>query len=744
MVNDVQSRLGDWLALRRAGVMVVLDVGGPHLPRIVYWGRDLGELDAQQYRLLAVEPYTTAAPTGYPDVPLTLLPARAQGWAGWPGLTGHRDGLASQPLFTLAEMFLDATHDGDMHGDATRGGDTHGGDMQGGDALRYAGVDDLAGLRLDGELELTADGVLRHRHTLTNTAGDATGYTVEDLLTLLPVPPRAVEILDYTGRWANEAQPQRRPLGQGTWLREQRRGRTGPDSPLLLSIGTQGFTHRDGELWGIHLGWSADQRYLAQRLNTGDTLVGAGEILAAGEVILAPGEALSTPWAYGVYSDRGLDGASARLHAMLRRRPGHPTSPRPIVVNTWEAVYFDQSFPRLAALADAAAQVGAERFVLDDGWFGSRRDDRRGLGDWYVSDELWPDGLGPLADHVRSRGMDFGLWFEPEMVNPDSDLARDHPDWLIGTDGRMPPPARRQQVLDVSHPDAYAYLRDRMSELIARYRIGYLKWDHNRDVADPVHRGGPRAGRPALREQTLAVYRLMDELRTRHPGLEIESCSSGGSRIDYGVLAHTDRVWASDCIDPVERVGIVAGISTLLPFELIGAHVGSRRSHATGRHQDLALRLAVATFGHAGLECDLTALSPQELDQIREWVAFAKSVRPLVHSGELVRVDRPEDPGTVLYGVLGADGREGLFNLVRLRTGVGYETAPVRLGGVRPSLRYRVDRVPLPGDGSVHGLHPRTGADGVVVAGTLLRDAGFPAPSLRPEQAAMFHLRAVE
>ncbi|GAA5185276.1 alpha-galactosidase [Rugosimonospora acidiphila] len=724
MANDVQSHLGGWLPIRRAGVMVVLDVGGPHLPRIVYWGRDLGDLDADQYRLLAVEPYTTAAPTNYPDVPLTLSPSRAQGWDGWPGLTGHRDGFASQPLFTLAEVSLGAAPDGDL--------------------LRYAGVDDLAGLRLDGELELTVDGVLRHRQTLTNVAADA-AYTVDDLLTVLPVPSRAMEVLDYTGRWANEAQPQRRTLDQGTWLREQRRGRTGPDSPLLLSIGTPGFTHREGEVWGIHLGWSADQRYLAQRLNDGYALVGAGEILAAGEVILAPGEALTTPWAYGVFSDRGLDGASARLHAMLRRRPGHVTSPRPIVVNTWEAVYFDQSFPRLAALADAAAEVGAERFVLDDGWFGSRRDDTRGLGDWYVSDEVWPDGLGPLADHVRSRGMDFGLWFEPEMVNPDSDLARAHPDWVIGTDGRMPPSARHQQVLDVSHPQAYAYLRDRMSDLIAQYQIGYLKWDHNRDVADPVHRGGPRAGRPALREQTLAVYRLMDELRTRHPGLEIESCSSGGSRVDYGVLAHTDRVWASDCIDPLERVGIVAGISTLLPFELIGAHVGSRRSHTTGRQQDLPLRLAVATFGHAGIESDLTSLSSEELGQFKQWVAFVKSVRPLVHSGEVVRIDRPEDPGTVLYGVVSADGREGLFNLVRLRSGVGYETAPLRLGGVRPSLRYHVTRVPLPGeDASVHGLHPRTGVDGVVVAGTLLRDAGLPAPSLRPEQAAMFHLRAVD
>ena len=198
-------------------------------------------------------------------------------------------------------------------------------------------------------------------------------------------------------------------------------------------------------------------------------------------------------------------------------------------------------------------------------------------------------GCGPIADHVRSLGMEFGLWFEPEMVNLDSDVARAHPEWVIGTPGRMPPLHRGQQVLDVSQPDAFAYLLERLSSLVSEYGISYIKWDHNRDIADPVHRGGPRAGRPAIHDQTLAAYRLMAQLRELHPGLEIESCSSGGARIDFGVLEHTDRVWASDCIDPHERVRIVSGISTLLPFELIGAHVASGRNHTTGRTHDLVV-----------------------------------------------------------------------------------------------------------------------------------------------------------
>jgi alpha-galactosidase len=299
-------------------------------------------------------------------------------------------------------------------------------------------------------------------------------------------------------------------------------------------------------------------------------------------------------------------------------------------------------------------------------------------------------------------------------------------------------------VLDVAHPEAFAYLLERISSLITEYGIAYLKWDHNRDVADPVHRGGPHAGRPALREQTLAAYRLMDDLRTLHPGLEIESCSSGGSRIDYGVLEHTDRVWASDCIDPIERVRIVLGIASLLPLELIGAHVASGRSHTTGREHELALRLAVALFGHAGFEWDLTTTSREVRAQLAEWVVLAKSVRPLLHSGEFVHMERPADPGSVVYGVVSADRREALFNLVRAQTVPRYGTAPLLFAGLDPSTRYHVQRLQVPGEGPPVGgpVSPR-GASDVVVPGSLLMQAGLQAPTLRPDQAAIYHLRAV-
>lgn len=720
-----------WTCLRRAGVLVVLDTAGPYLPAIVYWGEDLGELSGADIEALPmmVRLSESRRPSD-PVAPLVLSPTRAQGWTGWPGLTGHRNGMASQPLFSLAGVSLS--------------------EAGGGDHLSYRGVDEAAALVLDGELELAPDGVLRHRQTLTSKAGAGTEpYTVDDLLSLFPVPAEAVEVLDFAGRWADEAQPQRHDLSQGTWLREQRRGRTGPDTPLLLCAGSSGFGYRQGDVWGVHLGWSGDQRYLAQRLNTGATLIGAGEILAAGEVVLGPGEAITTPWAYAVYSGRGLDGATARLHAMLRRRPGHSSKRRPILLNTWEAVVFDQSYDRLAELAEVAASVGVERFVIDDGWFGSRRGDSSGLGDWYVSDDVWPQGLGPMVEHVRSLGMDFGLWFEPEMVNPESDLVRAHPEWVLGTPGRWPPVQRNQQVLDVSHPDAFAFILGRLSSLVGEHHIDFIKWDHNRDIADPVHRSGPRAGLPAVRDQTLATYRLMDELRRRYPWLEIESCSSGGARVDLGVLERTDRVWASDCIDPIERVRIVQGLATLVPLEMIGAHVASGRSSSTGRRHDLSLRLIVALFGHQGIEWDITAASAEERRALARWVALAKSLRPLLHSGELVRADRADEDGTSLFGVVAGDRSEAVFAFVRSSTSP-YTAAPsLRLAGLAPSLRYSVRRVPLGGTGpgetgpvGYDRYDHRPGPEGTAVLGSVLMGPGLSAPDLPPERAVLLHLEA--
>ena len=344
----------------------------------------------------------------------------------------------------------------------------------------------------------------------------------------------ATELFDLAGRWGRERSPQRLPFVVGVHSRENRRGRTGPDAPLILAAGTAGFDTRRGEVWAVHVAWSGNHVTYAERLSTGFAVLGGGELLLPGEITLAAGESYTGPWVYAAHGI-GLDGLAARFHTHLRARPHHPRRPRPVVMNTWEAVYFDHDLGRLTELAGVGAEVGVERYVLDDGWFRHRRDDTAGLGDWYVDEDVWPHGLHPLVDAVRGLGMEFGLWVEPEMVNLDSDLARTHPDWVLGTGGRTPLPSRNQQVLDLGHPDAYAYILERLDALLTEYPIAYLKWDHNRDLLDAGR--GPD-GRPGVHAQTVAFYRLLDELRARHPG-------SRSSRARRAASASISKCWST-------------------------------------------------------------------------------------------------------------------------------------------------------------------------------------------------------
>jgi alpha-galactosidase len=554
----------------------------------------------------------------------------------------------------------------------------------------------------------------------------------------LPVPPVAVELLDFTGHHLRERSPQRTAFTQGLRVRENRTGRTGFDSAHLLAACSAGAGNRHGEVWAVHTAWSGNHRTFAERtFHAGTSLLGSAELLLSGEVVLAPEDSYRTPWQYGSYG-HGLDAVSARFHRYLRARPHHPATPRPVVVNTWEAVYFDHDLDRLKRLADAAAAVGAERFVLDDGWFGSRRDDRRGLGDWYVSDEVWPDGLGPLTDHVTGLGMQFGLWVEPEMVNEDSDLARAHPEWIMAAERRPPLRARNQQVLDLSRPEAFAHILARVDALLSAYPIAYLKWDHNRDLVEAGHQ---HDGRPGVHDQTAAAYRLLDELRRRHPRVEIEACAGGGGRVDLEILERTDRVWVSDCIDALERQTIQRWTNALIPLELMGTHVGAPHAHTTGRRHPVDFRAGTALFGHFGIEWDLTAADAADLARLAEWVAAYKELRPLLHTGTSVHADHP-DPAYALHGVVAADGSDALYALVATATSASYPPGPFTLPGLDPQAVYHVRPQP-PGDipdGTAHNWGvplPWWTAEGVELPGAALASAGLQAPVLYPERLVL-------
>jgi alpha-galactosidase len=704
--------------LRAGGVSLALATeggAGAPLPVVLHWGPDLGEgLDGDALAAALVP----AAAHSAVDRPVRrrLLPMPADGWRLRPGLSGARaDGGGFAPRFLVAavEVATDGT------------------------GAVVEAADDEAGLGLVTRLRLHPSGVLETRHTLRNLGEGP--YLVGQLAACLPLPARAVEVLDLTGRWCRERIPQRHLLPQGAWVREGRHGRTGHDATLVLAVGTPGFGFRSGEVWGLHLGWSGDAVHWAERNADGHAGVGAAELLGPSEVALEPGGAYATPPVYATYSAEGLDGLSAAYHRFLRDRPGHPRTPRPVVLNTWEAVYFDHRLDRLATLAEVAAGLGVERFVLDDGWFGNRRDDTAGLGDWYVAADVWPEGLAPLIDHVGKLGMEFGLWVEPEMVNPDSDLFRAHPDWVLAPPGRLPEGWRHQQVLDLANPDCWAFICERLDALLGDHDIGFLKWDHNRDLVEAGH-----AGRPGVHAQTLAVYRLLDELRRRHPGVEIESCASGGGRVDLGILERTDRVWASDTNDALERQHIQRWTGLLLPPELVGSHVGPPTAHTTGRTHDLAFRAATALFGHFGIEWDIASASAAEREALAEAIACYKRLRRLLHGGQVVRADHP-DPAAYLHGVVAADRDEAVFAYVQLTASADETPGQARLPGLDPDRAYRVAPLRVAGEPETkQAVAPRwLEAGGATLGGRVLGEVGLPLPVLRPEQALLLHLTGV-
>jgi alpha-galactosidase len=497
-------------------------------------------------------------------------------------------------------------------------------------------------------------------------------------------------------------------------------------------------------VWAVHTAWSGNHTHYAERVFTGEQLIGGGELLLPGEVRLATGETYRSPWIYGAYGV-GLDQIARRFHRHLRSR-AHPVSAdRPVTLNVWEAVYFEHDLDRLLDLAERAAAAGVERYVLDDGWFGTRRDDRSGLGDWVVSPEVWPRGLHPLVDQVRKLGMQFGLWFEPEMVNPDSELARAHPEWIMAARAGWPIESRYQQVLNLGIPAAYEHVKAQIFAVLDEYEIGYVKWDHNRDLVEAGDQTG--GGRASVHAQTLAFYRLLDEIRAAYPDLEIESCSSGGARVDLEVLQRADRIWVSDNIDPHDRQSMLRWTTQLIPPEMMGSHIASGRSHTTGRRHDLAFRAATAIFGHLGIEWDLARATPAEMEELGAWLAFYKQQRRLLLGGDLVRMDGYDDR-IMVHGVVAPDRTRALFAMASLDSLYPDPPGRLRFRGLDPDRLYRVRPV-FPGAlGEARALVPPVwwGEDmtGGIFSGAALEHVGAACPRVYPDQVVLYRADAVE
>ncbi|MEP3843913.1 MAG: alpha-galactosidase [Paracoccaceae bacterium] len=535
---------------------------------------------------------------------------------------------------------------------------------------------------------------------------------------VFPAPQLSDEMIDFSGRWCGEFQVNTTPWSAGMRCRENRTGRTGHEHFPGLIIPCRGATNTSGQAYAFHYGWSGGHRMVAEELPDGRRQVQFGHATGTES---GTSTRFQTAKVYAVFSDDGLNGCAVAFQRHLRDRIvtfPDPDRPRPVHYNCWEAVYFDHDLNVLKDIAKRAASLGAERFVLDDGWFGKRDDDTSSLGDWLVDPRKYPDGLASLIDHVTSLGMTFGLWFEPEMVNQDSDVFRAHPDWVLGDKDQIL--GRQQMAFDMSVPAVQSFLFERISTILTDHDIDYVKWDHNRVLPMPDA------------EQTRGTYALLDRLRHAFPHVEIESCASGGGRIDFGIMERTQRVWLSDSNDAVERLKIQHNASLFLPMVVTGSHVGPRECHTSGRSLNIRFRAWVAAQRHMGFEMDPRELTEDETQVLRDVTAWWKRNRDWLQSADILRLDSA-DPAVLAEQQLSRDGAQFVVFAGKATTSDQIIPRPLRLTQLDPGAKYRVELV---NKDDVTRLSRGTIAlknDPIIVSGSYLMNHGVALPWSFPE-----------
>lgn len=522
-----------------------------------------------------------------------------------------------------------------------------------------------------------------------------TGMTPVELEALgfatLHFPNGTIELTSVAGWWIREFITARERLPMGLRTIEQRAVQTGHYTNPIFMLNRPGQAWEEtGEVYFGALAYSGAWRMAFEQLFTLDVRCHAGYNPFDFGLTLAPGERHVTPaMVIGVCPD-GWGGASRRLHAFALERvlpcPEHRPAVRPVLYNSWEATYFDLSHEGQVALARKAAAIGVEMFCVDDGWFGARRDDHAGLGDWIVSPAVFPNGLSPLIDEVHRLGMQFGLWVEPEMVNPDSDLYRAHPDWVLHFPGRPRTEWRYQLLLDFGRPEVVEYIHNALHDLLSQHAIDFIKWDMNRYATEP----GSAVGQGIWRAHTAGVYDIMDRLRRAFPHLQIESCASGGGRVDLGILARTDQVWTSDNTDAFDRIRIEEGYSLAYPARSMEAWVTHERSHQTGLVNPLRLRFGVAMRGALGIGANLNELSEAELAEYASYIAFYKRIRHVVQGGRLYRLQRLEEYGASVIEYVMPGGREAVYSVAVMAYQQGWARPPAPLRGLDPAVAYTI------------------------------------------------------
>ena len=488
----------------------------------------------------------------------------------------------------------------------------------------------------------------------------------------------AYRLTHLAGRWGGETQRQRQDLTLGKFVLESRLGHTGLCHAPWIAIDDGQATEDQGEVWCAALAWSGNWKIVIEHEAPGHLRCAAGMNDFDFAFRLDHGEEWTLPSLLVGYSPRGFGQMSRQLHAYQRAEilPARfARTIRPVIYNSWYATQFEVTEENQRLLADRAAALGVELFVIDDGWFARRDSDRTGLGDWWVSPTKFPHGLAPLIDHVRGLGMDFGLWVEPEMVNPDSDLYRAHPDWVYHFPNRPRTESRHQLVLNLARREVEEYILTQLNDLLSRHEIRFLKWDYNRAWSEP---GWPDAPEGREREGWVrhvdALYRILVTLRQLHPDVLIESCASGGGRVDLGILRYTDQVWTSDNVFAQDRLTIQEGFSYAYTAKTMVAWVTDNES---GRLAPLSYRFHVAMQGVLGIGGNLRVWEDADLAEARAWVTLYKEIRQIVQDGHLYRLLSPSESGDAAVWYTARDGRAGVAFVYR--TSVPPWAAPVRL-----------------------------------------------------------------
>ena len=663
--QGIAMPMTEFLTLHSPGCTAIWEVVPAGAPLWRYWGPRLPDGVTPGSALAATRTMPSFAPDG--DCPLSILPGVGMGWFGQSALLAHRGGADWSFLVTDCSV---------ERPDAA--------------TVRFALNDAVAQIAVTVTARLDPDSDVLSLSTTLSNVGDAVLDVQWLAAGVLPLPCDATQVRSYGGRHNREFVAQNDHLGRSLWRRENRRGLTSHDCVPGAVVSCD-----DGSAYGVQLAWSGNHVQSIELCDDGRRQWQMGEWLAPGEVRLAPGASVEAPELLATCSAEGANGVAWAFHRAIRQRidwPGGKMRPRPVHINTWEAVYFDHDLGELKELATSAAELGVERFVLDDGWFAGRDDDTSSLGDWRVDARKYPDGLGPLAAHVTTLGMAFGLWVEPEMVNPDSDMFRAHPDWALQIADRPLLTARNQLALDMDREEVRNHLFGQVAALLETLPISYLKWDHNRAL---THAGD----RPKFRRQVNGTYALMARLRDAFPDVEIEACAGGGGRIDAGIIRHTHRFWTSDNIDAFSRVGIQRGFLQFMPPELMGAHVGASPAHSSGRMQSMAFRSGVALLGHFGVELDVRTVEGGEREELRGAIARYKQLRDRLHSG---RTWLGECEDAVVWQAVGS---VEAFILIVTRTDMSAQAHPpqLRLLMLDPARRYRLSREgkpPVEADGA--------------------------------------------